>query len=83
MKGAFQYELYNAQVYVANSNNHQMTLGVLGAALSALSDFFTYLQDEIQVTPGRFEFTVVDGDNEVGRGYFDAETPPAPPPAAS
>lgn len=83
-KGAFQYGISNAQVYAANSNNHQMTLGVLGAALTALAEYCTHLQDTTGVAPGEIHFTVVDGDNEVGRGFFGRESiPSADPPAAS
>lgn len=79
--GSFHYGLSDALVYVANTNNHQITLGVLGAALVALSEFFTHLQDNLGFAPGRVQFTIVDGENEVGRGYFDTDPRPAPPPS--
>lgn len=79
--GSFHYGISDALVDVANSNNHQMTLGVLGAALEALSEYFTYLQDTLAYPPGRVQFAVVDGENEVGRGYFDIDHRPKPPPS--
>lgn len=80
--GSFHYGISDALVYVENSNNHQITLGVLAAALEALSQYFTHLQDtHAFATPGRIQFAVVDGDNEVGRGYFDMDHRPTPPPA--
>ena len=83
-KGAFQYGISDAQVYAANSNNHQVTLGVLGAALQALSDYFTCLQNSYKIPAGMVQFTVVDGDNEVARGFFGRENPPsADPPSGS
>lgn len=84
VKGAFQYGIKNAQVQAANSNNHQLTWGVLGAALAALTGYFTYLQTNVGVPPGRVHFSVMDGENEIGQGFFDNEAPPsAAPPSGS
>ena len=48
---------------VANSNNHQATWGVLGAALTALQDYM-----RSQDAWGTAEFTIFDGKYEVGKG---------------
>ena len=83
-KGTFEYGIQNAQVQAANSNNHQMTWGVLGAALAALVDYFTYLQTNFDVPPGRVHFSIRDGENEVGQGLFDNEpSSSAAPPSGS
>ena len=48
---------------VVNSNNHQTTWGVLGAALTALEDYMQSMDKW-----GTAEFTIFDGTNEVGKG---------------
>lgn len=57
------------ELYLANSNNHQQTWGVVGAALSALSNFMV---DNDSFSTSNFKagvtFTVFDGANEVGQG---------------
>lgn len=52
------------EVKVLNSNNHQVTYGVLKAALEALA---SYMQSERGFV-GEAGFVVYDGANEVGRG---------------
>ena len=47
-----------------NTNNHQQTWRVLGAALFALGDFMFKLGTEA----GACYFTIIDGNNEVGKG---------------
>lgn len=47
-----------------NSNNHQTTWGVFGAALGALREF----QNEHGW--GAADFTIFDGVKEVGQGYI-------------
>lgn len=54
---------------MANSNNHQLTWGVLGAAIDALGDYMHHA-----VTgPGEGWFTVFDGPNEIGMGTIALE----------
>lgn len=48
---------------MANANNHQLTWGVMGAALTALYD-----EMERLVIGSVGLFTIVDGDTEVGTG---------------
>ena len=45
-----------------NSNNHQQTYGVLGAAIEALKDYMS------QNYFGKAKFWIFDGVNEVGAG---------------
>lgn len=52
------------EVKVQNSNNHQVTYGVLTAALEALNG---YMQSGRGLA-GEADFVVFDGANEVGRG---------------
>lgn len=47
-----------------NSNNHQTTWGVFGAALGALREF------QSEHGWGAASFTIFDGVNEVGKGYI-------------
>ena len=46
-----------------DSNNHQQTWGVLGAALEALDDYM-----RVRGGYGAAQFTILDGQNEVGVG---------------
>ena len=47
-----------------DSNNHQQTWGVLGAALEALEDYMR------GAGYGQVLFTIVDGPNQVGEGML-------------
>lgn len=51
------------ELFCANSNNHQITWGVMGAALSALEDFMNYNQVWSAAT-----FSIHDGHDQVGVG---------------
>lgn len=54
----------NLVLHVWNSNNHQLTRGVLGAALDALADYIdTYWS-------GALQFYIWDGQHEVGQGLL-------------
>ena len=68
--GFFQYAIDNIQFYAENSNNHQLTWGVLGSAILGISQYFTFLQDYQGDPVGQVRFRIMDGDNEVGRGFF-------------
>ena len=50
-------------LHVENANNHQLTWGVLAAALGALRD---YVVTQNGGGPGTFE--IFDGENQVGKG---------------
>ena len=49
-----------------NTDNHQQTWGVLGAALYALWDFM----QKIGTEAGACYFTIIDGNHQVGRGVI-------------
>lgn len=51
-------------LHTFNTNNHQQTWGVLGAALFALRDFMFKIGTEA----GACYFTIIDGNNQVARG---------------
>ena len=61
--GVFTQVFEDVAMWVTNSNNHQLTWGVLGTALVAIGDYF-----EENGGWGAVEFAVWDGDNEVGVG---------------
>ena len=61
--GIFTQVVDGVAMWVRNSNNHQLTWGVLGNALAALGDFF-----EEEGGGGAVEFAVWDGGNEVATG---------------
>ena len=48
-----------------NANNHQITMGVLGAAISALRDYVT------KEGGGTLTFDIYDGENQVGVGLIE------------
>lgn len=57
----------NAMLRTMNSNNHQLTYGVLGAALSALKAYMS------QYHYGAASFTIHDGMVEGARGVIGIE----------
>lgn len=50
-------------VYTVNTNNHQQTYGVLGAAIEGLSHWMIMTGEY-----GAAHFVIFDGANEVGQG---------------
>lgn len=68
--GLYVYRAYGLDMFIRDSNNHQLTWGVLREALRALTDYF----GEIQRTalPGSLTFIIYDGKNEVATGAFGA-----------
>ena len=50
-----------------NTNNHQQTYGVLGAAIAALRDYMA------ENGYGAASFVIFDGANEVGKGVVGPE----------
>ncbi|KAA6406659.1 MAG: hypothetical protein FRX48_09591 [Lasallia pustulata] len=56
------------ELYLVNSNNHQQSWGVVGAALAALRNFLVSLDTINPGGNGGVQFTVFDGANEVGQG---------------
>ena len=64
--GVFIWQGYGGHVLrVENGNNHQQTMGVIGAALETILDFLN-----TQTEHGVGFFTVYDGANEVGVGVI-------------
>lgn len=61
----------HAELYVANSNNHQQTWAVTGTALLALQNFLTHLNTFAGGFVGGVTFTVFDGTNEVSQGSIE------------
>lgn len=61
--GVFTQVYANIAMWIKNSNNHQLTWGVLGSALVAIGDYF-----DNNGGWGAVEFVVWDGDNEVAAG---------------
>lgn len=53
------------ELHAWNENNHQMTWGVLGAAIQALQDCMEKIEEW-----GTASFSIWDGDNEVGYGVL-------------
>ncbi|KAA6410635.1 MAG: hypothetical protein FRX48_06058 [Lasallia pustulata] len=49
---------------MVNSNNHQLTWGVVGAAIEALGEYM----HQAVTGPGEGWFSILDGTNEVGTG---------------
>lgn len=54
---------------VRNTNNHQLTWGVLGAAIDALAEYM----NQAVTGPGESWFSIFDGENEVGTGTIMQE----------
>lgn len=65
--GVFAHQFPNCglQFRFQNANNHQLTFGVINAALVALTDWME--QHEIATCT----FDVFDGKNQVGEGVFE------------
>lgn len=61
------------QIWASNTNNHQLTYGVLGAALNALNEFMALCGPGLTTV-----LHVYGGSNQVGRGQLDV-IPPWPP----
>lgn len=60
-----------SELYIVNSNNHQQTWGVAGAALVALQTFFTALHTAAEGSAIGVAFTIFDGTTEVGQGSME------------
>ena len=54
------------QIWIRNANNHQLTYGVLGAALKALNEYLTLFGAGMATT-----LDIYDGVNQVGQGQQD------------
>lgn len=63
--GVFSWTAGNLAIHVWNANNHQITWGVLGAAVHALEDFMFHTQHW-----GGASFDIYDGQNMVARGLL-------------
>ena len=64
--GFWQFADFGVRIVFQNTNNHQLTWGVIGAAMSALLDY-TYYMKRTDV-PAAITFRVFDGPNQVGFG---------------
>lgn len=69
--GIFMFNLLAAEnvdchFYAANTNNHQLTWGVVGSAVQALSNYML-----TESNAGVATFTIFDGGTEVGFGSID------------
>lgn len=69
--GIFMFDLLAAEnidchFYAANGNNHQLTWGVVGAAIQALSNYML-----TEANAGVATFTIFDAGTEVGFGSVD------------
>ena len=62
----WQTRATDCEVYTVNSNNHQQTWGVVGAALLAVSD---YMLDNNVMGPATF--TIYNNGTEVGQGTIE------------
>ena len=62
--GSFSFSKYSIDCQASNANNHQLTWGVMGAAIEALANFMTLYGF------GAARFGIYDGDNLVGQGVF-------------
>lgn len=65
--GVFAHQFLNCglQFRFQNANNHQLTFGVMKAALAALWDWME--QHEVATCT----FDIFDGNNQVGKGVFE------------
>lgn len=63
--GVFSWAPRNLAIHVWNANNHQITWGVLGAAVHALQDFMFHTQHW-----GGARFDIYDGQNMVAQGLL-------------
>ena len=66
--GTFTFQLSGLEVFIHDSNNHQVTWGVLDSSLRALKEYFDELQLKDGAYPGSVTFVVHDGKNEVATG---------------
>ena len=71
--GVIDYRYSGLILLSQNSNNHQQTWGVLGAAISALTDYML-AQKEQGYDPSFVDFMVYDGPNQVATANFGPST---------
>ena len=64
-QGFFEMHAGDMVFMALNAGNHQLTWGVLKAAIDGLNDYFTVTGDW-----GDAEFDIYDGDNQVGQGIL-------------
>ena len=65
--GSYRYVSQGLELYTENTNNHQQTWGVLGAAVSALQQYMESVEWN-QGDPASVQFSIYDGANEVAMG---------------
>lgn len=67
--GMATYQAPGMTMISKNANNHQQTWGVLGAAISALSEYML-AQKGRGYSPSSVAFLIYDGPNQVGSATF-------------
>ena len=72
-EGVIEYRSSGLILLSQNSNNHQQTWGVLGAAISALTDYML-AQKEQGYGPSFVDFVVYDGPNQVATASLGPNT---------
>lgn len=73
--GTFFFQLSGMEMFIHDSNNHQVTWGVLDASLRALTEYFEGIQWNDAALPGSVTFVIYDGKNEVATGAIGATQP--------
>lgn len=67
--GMSTYQTPGLMMISQNANNHQQTWGVLGAGISALSEYMR-VQKGQGYSPSSVAFLIYDGPNQVGNATF-------------
>lgn len=73
--GTFKFSKSGLEMFIHNSNNHQVTWGVLDATLRALTEYFDEIRFKDGAQPGSVVFVVHDGKNEVATGAIGTIQP--------
>lgn len=75
LRGAFGMTRYGLTLVATNANNHQLTRGVLEAALTAVWQYMRQRQYQFG-GQGTITFKIYDGIHQVGTGLIQPATPP-------
>lgn len=75
LKGLFELTRYGLTLAAKNANNHQLTGGVLEAAITAVWQSMRQHQSQ-HGTQGTITFLIFDGGNQVGTGSIQLSAPP-------
>ena len=71
--GQYSCSLNGLYLQTQNTNNHQQTWEVLGAAITALAEYYQAMQSN-GAASGSVIFTIYDGANAVGQGSLNLAT---------